>query len=167
MRLDEARAIAERVLAELAPHCERIEIAGSIRRGKPEVGDAEIVCIPRTRTSGLFGDITERDPAFCRAVDQWDRIKGTSHGKYTQRRLPEGISLDLFTATPENWGLILAIRTGSAEFSHSVLAAGWVRRGYHSSGGMLHRGATLVEVREERELFELVGIEWVDPAQRF
>ena len=166
MKLDEARAIAERVLAELTPHCERIEIAGSIRRSKPDVKDIEVVAIPRTRVSGLFQDIVERDPAFCRAVDQWERIKGTSTGKYTQR-LVDGISLDLFTATAENWGLILAIRTGSAEFSHNVLAAGWVRRGYHSSGGMLHRGGTPVEVREERELFELVGVEWVDPAQRF
>ena len=86
MRLDEATAIAERVVEILRPHCDRIEVAGSVRRGKPEVGDIEVVCIPRTTVSGLFGDIVERDPAFCRAVDQWDRIKGTSTGKYTQRR---------------------------------------------------------------------------------
>jgi len=29
-----ARKVAEQLVAALAPHCERIEIAGSLRRGK-------------------------------------------------------------------------------------------------------------------------------------
>lgn len=166
MRLEQAERIADRVKAELTPHCERIEIAGSIRRRKPEVGDIEVVCIPKVVRVGLFGDLVERSPGYCRIVDQWERIKGRSDGKYTQRRLPDGITLDLFTATVENWGLILAIRTGSAEYSHNVLATRWVRRGYVSKDGMLHRGDETVVVREERDLFDLIGVPWVDPERR-
>jgi DNA polymerase/3'-5' exonuclease PolX len=47
MELSRAREIAKRVLVLLRPFCERAEIAGSIRRGKPEVGDIEIVVIPK------------------------------------------------------------------------------------------------------------------------
>lgn len=43
MKLEQALEIAEKVKALLAPHCERIEIAGSIRRKKPDVKDIEIV----------------------------------------------------------------------------------------------------------------------------
>ena len=35
-------------------------------------------------------------------------MKGEPTGKYTQRRLPEGLTLDLFMADANNWGLILA-----------------------------------------------------------
>jgi DNA polymerase/3'-5' exonuclease PolX len=166
MRLEQAERIAERVKAELTPHCERIEIAGSIRRRKPEVGDIEIVCIPAVVRGGLFGDLVERSPGVCRVVDQWRAIKGKASGKYTQRELPDEIKLDVFTATVENWGLIVAIRTGSADYSHNVLAAGWVRRGYVSKDGMLHRGDEPVVVREERDLFELIPVPWVEPERR-
>jgi len=45
--LADARVIAESLMAALGPGCERIEIAGSIRRGRPDVGDIELVAIPR------------------------------------------------------------------------------------------------------------------------
>ena len=47
--LNEAHAIAAEIITVLAPHCRRIEIAGSIRRQRPEVGDIEIVGIPEPR----------------------------------------------------------------------------------------------------------------------
>ncbi len=48
-----ARNLAERIVTTLSPACERIEIAGSIRRGSSTVGDLEIVAIP-AHGSGLF-----------------------------------------------------------------------------------------------------------------
>jgi DNA polymerase/3'-5' exonuclease PolX len=80
--------------------------------------------------------------------------------------LPDAIALDLFFATAENWGLIYAIRTGSADYSHRVLACGWVRNGYKSAFGMLTRDGVAVPVREERDLFRLAGVPWVDPEAR-
>ena len=47
MIYEQALEIAEKTKALLAPHCERIEIAGSIRRLKPFVKDIEIVAIPK------------------------------------------------------------------------------------------------------------------------
>ncbi|MEW6287659.1 MAG: hypothetical protein AB1509_15670 [Chloroflexota bacterium] len=52
--LPEAQKIAARVIDALAPHCQRIEVAGSIRRQSPQVGDIEIVCQPKTGAD-LFG----------------------------------------------------------------------------------------------------------------
>ena len=43
--LGTARAYAEVIQAALAPFCERIVIAGSIRRGKEMVGDIELLYI--------------------------------------------------------------------------------------------------------------------------
>lgn len=78
----------------------------------------------------------------------------------------EFINLDLFFATERNWGLILAIRTGSAEYSHKVLATNWVKAGYKSVNGMLTKNNQEVEVREEKDLFKLIGVEYVEPEER-
>jgi DNA polymerase/3'-5' exonuclease PolX len=166
MLLDQATAFAERVKAQLAPHCERIEIAGSIRRRKADVGDIEIVCIPKSTVAG------HRSVQWVLAVIGAGRpMKGDPRkAKYVQFETRAGdgpiINVDVFTATAENWGLIYAIRTGSADYAHRVLACGWVRNGYHSVDGMLTREGVAVAVPEESDLFMLAGAEWVEPEER-
>ena len=108
-----------------------------------------------------------RDPGFVSTVGQWFPVKGRADiGKYTQLVLPDGIKLDLFMATADNFGTLMAIRTGSAEYSHHVLAAGWSRLGYKSQGGVLWRDGQPTYVRTEQELFDLLGIPWVEPELR-
>ena len=116
-----AYKIAKEVLEQLRPHCIRAEIAGSIRRKKLEVGDIEIVAIPKPYSIGLF------ESGIASIVNKWKTVKGELPCKYSQRILPEGIKLDLFLPEEENWGLIFALRTGSADYSHKVLANAWVR----------------------------------------
>lgn len=159
MELMRAKQIAESVKAQLEPHCERIEIAGSIRREKSDVGDIEIVAIPKPYDVGLFAS------GIAPIVEQWEKVKGELPCKYTQRIHPEGIKIDLFFATPENWGYIYAIRTGSADFS-SRLARSWVANGYKGVDGMLTLGGEPVEVREERDLFNICGVAYREPKER-
>lgn len=172
MILSRAQALAEKLRDGLAPYCDRIEIAGSIRRQKAEVKDIELVCIPKRVQNPEVFLIEQKviHPEFVARVEKLEKIKGEATGKYTQRRLTlsDGIeiNLDLFMATAENWGLIYAIRTGSAEFSHRVLATGWVRHGYESFGGQLYKAGKVEPVREERDLFNLIGIDYVVPEHR-
>lgn len=159
MELSKALHIAERTMADLAPHCFRIEIGGSIRRKKAIVGDIELVAIPKTYEIGLF------ESGIASVVNRWEKIKGTLPCKYTQRMLPEGIKLDLFFATPENWGLIYAIRTGSANFS-GALAKRWNSLGYTSINGMLHYKGKSVDVPTEADLFKRLNMVFVKPENR-
>jgi len=161
MEYSKALEIAENVKTLLSPHCERVEIAGSIRRKKPEVKDIEIVAIPKLPYSiGMF------ESGIATVVNRWEKVKGELPCKYTQRILPDGIKLDLFFADEKNWGLIYAIRTGSAEYSHKVLAVGWVKQGYKSVNGYLMLGDTRIEVPEEKDLFEIIGINYINPELR-
>src|ERR1035437_1907534 len=96
----EAYAIALDVLEQLKPHCIRAEIAGSLRRKKPLVGDIEIVAIPKPYLTGMFED------GIATVVNKWEKVRGELPCKYTQRILPEGIALDLFFAQEDNWGSI-------------------------------------------------------------
>jgi DNA polymerase/3'-5' exonuclease PolX len=74
-------------------------------------------------------------------------------------------AVDLFCAV-DNWGLQLAIRTCSADYSHYELAARWSRLGYRSANAILTRGDEVVHVREEEDLFRLIGLPWVPPEKR-
>lgn len=158
--LQQAQEIAESVVADLIEHCHRIEIAGSIRRKRKQVGDIEIVCIPKEYDVGLF------ESGIATVINKWKKVKGELPCKYTQRIHPSGVKVDIFFAQKENWGLIYAIRTGSAEYSHKVLATGWSRRGYKSIDGMLHKNGRPVAVPDEETLFRIAGVDYIAPEQR-
>lgn len=170
MILQDAIRAADPIFDRLLPHCTRIEIAGSVRRRKPEVGDIEIVCIPRvTREADLFSmGAPKRDDGFADAVRALGIVrKGCPDvGKHIQIERGIGLQIDIFTATPRNWGLIFAIRTGSARYSHEVLARGWVRAGCHSAEGTMYRGTTAIDLPEETDLFNLIGVPYLAPEKR-
>lgn len=108
--LAEALGIASSIVAELKPYCKRIEIAGSIRRQRPTIGDIEIVCLPAPYDAlPLFRS------GISSVVEQWRPVKGLLPCRYTQRLHPSGMKVDLFMPDPAGFGLQLAIRTGSAE----------------------------------------------------
>ena len=159
MELGQAHNIARGVAALLEPHCHRIAIAGSIRRQKPEVGDIEIVAIPKPYDVGLF------ESGIATVVNQWPKVKGELPCKYTQRQLPE-IKLDLFFATPENWGSILLIRTGNWRFSKHFMGTLLPQHGMRQKDGFVWQGAIKVKTPEEEDMFRLVGMDFVHPCDR-
>jgi DNA polymerase/3'-5' exonuclease PolX len=163
----EARALAEKVCHQLVPYCEKIKIAGSIRRKKSQVSDIDIVCIPKTKpVKDLFGMIShhERDPGFINVVNQWDKLKGDATGKYMQRMV-EGHKLEIACATPDNWGNILLIRTGNSDFSHLIMKI-VNSRGFTQKDGFLYRNERMIHVPEEWVYFKTLGIPYVEPELR-
>jgi len=121
-------------------------------------------------TKDMFDNIIESTETpvegYLKIVNSLPAVRGTATGKSTQRILPEGINLDIFTAVKDNWGFIFAIRTGSAEYSHRILANGWVKAGYKGVDGMLTVYNKPVPVYEEEDLFKLIGIPWIKPELR-
>ncbi len=144
--LTEAIAGASELEMMLHPVTERVEVAGSIRRGRPDVGDIELVAVPRYQSDGLFGTatvnlLTERvDHLIERgylASHPTDPKRGE---RYSKLFLPSrGLQVDLFSATEATFGLILLIRTGPAAYSQRFVTD-LRRRSLHVAGGALHRG---------------------------
>jgi hypothetical protein len=99
MRYEQAKSIADGMVEKLSGYCDKIEIAGSVRRKKPEVHDIEIVAIPKIKiTYDMFGgfiySLAFPEEIFC-------DLKIIKNGpKYKQFTLPEGINLDLFLVYP-------------------------------------------------------------------
>ncbi|UMB59912.1 hypothetical protein MHL31_12610 [Lutibacter sp. A80] len=160
MKLENALKVAEKLKKRLSPHCIKIEIGGSIRRKKLEVKDIEIIIIPKPYDIGLFSS------GVAEILNQYPIVKGHLPCKYTQRILPEGIKIDVFFAEEENWGLIYAMRTGCAEFSHKVLARRWVKFGYKSLNGYLYQGDYKIRVFEEEDLFKIIKVRYIPPENR-
>lgn len=162
MKYEYAKQKADEVLEWLKPECYRIEIAGSVRRKKPDdIKDIEIVAIPKPYDIDLFAS----GIALKMKQVKINKGKPGPKCKYIQFAY-DGIKIDLFFANPENWGFIFAIRTGSAEFSQQ-LAKTWVRLGYRGYDGYLTRANKRIAVREEIELFKLLGLRYIEPEKRF
>lgn len=165
MKHAEGLAIANEVIRVLGPHCDRIEIAGSLRRKVPVVGNVQLVCIPKPyECTGMF-----RDGFGAAVLDHWTLMRGKLPGKEIRFVWTDtGAVVDINMCTAENWGYIMAIKTGSAMFSHHVLAKGWVKAGYFGDQGTLRRVYDHQEVviPEEKDLFKPIGINYVEPDRR-
>lgn len=159
----EAKKVADEMLSEMQPHCKRIEVAGSVRRKRQEVSDLELLIIPKPYDIGLLKH------GLPEALDKYQCIKGKLHPdtcKYTRRLHPSGIEVDIFIANEDNWGYLYAIRTGPAEYSHKVLARRWYRMGYRGKKGNLTKNGQIIPIREEQDLYDLIGLPWLEPTSR-
>lgn len=174
MKLLEAGKMAAQLIRLLEPYCEKIEIAGSIRRKKKEVKDIEIVALPKDKIGSYAGREGERmlvkKLAF---LESKSRIRMIKNGeKYKQfmlvkRNGVELIKVDLFIVTPPaQWGVIFAIRTGPASFS-KWLVSYRKPQGYTFKDGVLHNpiGEKLSTSTEE-SLFNTLGMDFIPVENR-
>jgi len=157
----------------------RIKVAGSIRRRRRDVGDIEIVCVPRIhKGKDLFqGPGQEYD-----FLD--DRVKALMNLGVLKKRngygpenkylvhVRSGIPVDVFSANERNWGMTLLVRTGPAEFSAAVMT----RLKQLGHQGHVTRGITLhaYDPRKRKELacpdemtvFQVLDLGYIEPRFR-
>lgn len=155
MNLKSASDIAIKICERLQPFCSRINIAGSVRRQKPEVKDIEIVCLPRmisVEQGGLFDEVLVEKKVsdnFVRVVKELGKvIKGKPDGRMMQIQLPQRISLDLFMPDEPDFIRQYAIRTGSREYVQHTIAAGWKRIGWCGSDKGLRKISDCIEHKQ-------------------
>jgi DNA polymerase/3'-5' exonuclease PolX len=178
-------AIAHKLAAELVealtPRCEQITIAGSLRRGKPDVGDIEILYIEKLGQVHKPGELfTQPGSLTDELLDLWltkgvltkrpnkNGIPAWGHWNKLARHMASGINVDFFATTPERWFVSLVVRTGSAA-NNVQLAASALKRGIRLHAyGALERLATSEQIipQSEREVFELCGVPYREPTER-
>ena len=178
MKLKEARAIAEELLATLAPAFEQLHIAGSIRREKPEVDDIELVGVP-IWSKNLFGEPTGKserlDSLLWELIERhvlgYDAANPRNGPKY-KRLVIRGkdISVDLFLAEPDNFGNIFVIQTGDSEFRKRLVSAwsfgGLMPFNISQRDGYLWRGGERLSCKTEMDFFNALSLEWIEPKDR-
>ncbi len=136
MILQNAYSIVSQLYDHLQPHCLKIEIAGSVRRQVADVNDLELACLPKyEEQKDLFGNLTGiiRCTSFINALPAiGNHISGDfSTGRHLKFEVNgAGIKLDLFCPQPHDYYRILAIRTGSRDYSQRIIATAWLKKGW-------------------------------------
>lgn len=178
MPLGRARTVAEHVVQELAPYCEQIEIAGSVRRKQPQIGDIELVARPRMKLvpDGLFDQREVSELAayleqvfggnLSSFVEKHPDLPKNGERYKKLRHRESGMQVDLFIVLPPaEWGPIFAIRTGPADYSRRAVTE-LQHRGLKCSEGAIFRGHERLACATEAEFFRHVGWPLLPPEKR-
>jgi len=189
-----AQVVADRLISTFGVHCQKIIVAGSLRRGAERVKDVEIVALPKYYLD-LFGEESDQDELsdavrteMAEGRLRWRHIESKSNGAHAskvtnQRRYmavqdtKTGIPVDLFIVRPPaNYFWQLMIRTGPAEYSKWLVNQpkmfGWtcengaVWRPTVDSMGDLDGTLTPVEFTSEKHVCETLGIAYLKPRDR-
>jgi DNA polymerase/3'-5' exonuclease PolX len=159
MDYNRALTLANELIAEIRPFCKRIEIGGSIRRKKSfEIKDIELILIPTWELEKW-------------AVDR--ELRRYKAGDKMWQFMWKGEKVDMFLCTPETWGIIYLIRTGSAEWVTSFMC--WIQhKGFCSRNARLCRITGedndmfehVPDIKEEIDIFRALNLPWVEPECR-
>ncbi len=158
--LAEAEKTANHVKASVCAHCERIEVAGSIRRQRPTVHDIDFVVVAKS------------DVEWLKISEELKRLKAKpscSGNSVIKALLPcQGglFQVDFYRAKPATFGIHMLIRTGSAE--HNMWLAGHaISKGMRIkySEGLIKEGSVIAG-EDEKEVFAALGLPYPLPSVR-
>jgi len=170
MELEKAKAIAEKVKAMLETSCDRITIAGSIRRQKPDVGDIELLCIPWYSAGVDMLDAKIKSMIYFGMLGYRLNKRGSKvYGPKNKLlfHLPGGIGVDIFSTDELCWPVALVVRTGgektNKEISTRALQRGMRFRAY---GDGFDTPDGHLQCKSEQEVFQAVGLRYLEPWER-
>lgn len=164
----------------LRPLCERIIVAGSLRRMKSEVSDVEILYIPKYQEQlGLWGSEQGQNLAdvaiqsmldlhvISKRLNTSDRPTWGALNKLAVHRY--GVPIDLFQTDHASWFNYLVCRTGPAE-SNIRIASEAERLGFrwnpYGSGFTRLSDGQVFPMDSEEAVFSFVGLPYLEPKNR-
>lgn len=169
MKLLRAKACADKLVEWLLPHCERIVVAGSVRREKPECSDIDLVVIPKhSEDRDLYGEVIARKNLTWTEIDR----RSTAEKWRVERAGAEivtfhakDVQVDVFWTSETHWGTTLLCRTGSKE--HNI----WLCNYAQSRGGKWNPTIGLYVAHQrfshtEESIYGALGLDPIEPTKR-
>ena len=159
MKLEVAQKIAKEVVERLSPYCQKIEVAGSIRRRKPLPHDIDIILIPSDAWN-LEGEVLALARPF--------QPKMLLSGEKLKRFDYNGAQVDLYFASEDTWATLLLIRTGSTE-NNIRLCSVAKKRGWHlaaSGDGLFNETGKRIAGDTEISIYNALGLPYQRPEER-
>lgn len=157
--LNYAAGMADRFISLLDPCCERIAVAGSIRRKRPQVKDIDLVIIPNSVSALGITLLRHGEILTKKRLDSKTKII-----KYRFR----GIQVEMYIANKDTWPMLLLVRTGSKEHNQHLahVAKLWGKKFKANGEGILDADGNKISGDTEESIFEALGLEWVPPEER-
>ncbi len=157
MKLEGAQKIAAKVIKQLSPYCQKIEVAGSIRRRKAIVHDIDIVLIPSDAWN-LEAEVLALARPF----------QPKKSGEKLKRFDFNGAQIDLYYATVDTWATLLLIRTGSTE-NNIRLCSRAKEMSWHlaaSGDGLFNETGKRIAGDSEISIYNALGLPFQRPEER-
>jgi DNA polymerase/3'-5' exonuclease PolX len=179
LRLEDAQREATWVVSKFEHLCDQVMVVGSIRRQRPEVNDIDIVVIPHAPREQNWNDIAK---ALKRAMGMAQFKKGPKLMTFAHYKVTSGLlgrprdpeyTVDIYHATPETWGILVLVRTGSKEHNVKLCnlalskgmklsAAQGLLKPVDTSGSLMAN----IACKTEEEIFAALGLPFIEPKDR-
>jgi DNA polymerase/3'-5' exonuclease PolX len=167
MKYSIGKQLADQIVELLKPYCEKIEIAGGIRRNKPEPHDIEIVCQPKTPPYFQATMLKLKEEGYFSIGNPSKNGAKAPFGTKYYRVKYKGEPLDIFVVSPPaNFYVIYLIRTGDADFSHSYMNELLFHGMKCIDGRIWNNVGMLAEVNSELDCFKLIDKPFIEPEKR-
>jgi DNA polymerase (family 10) len=164
---DQAYPVAKAVLEVITPLVLKAELCGSMRRRKPTIKDLDVVaCInAKSEFASAFGTITtalKSTNLLTDIINLGDVKAALRIAKYGAR-----MNCDIWLVEPSYWGSALCYATGSKEHNTKLRALG-VSKGFKiNEYGIFDRNTgDWLGGENETDLYDLLGIDYVEPENR-
>ena len=157
-RLGDALPIARGIVAALkaVPGVEKIDYAGSLRRGRETIGDVDIV-VASTEPAAVM-------TAF-RALPLVAEVLGAGPTK-SSIRTTDNLQVDLRAVDPRHWGATLQYFTGSQAHNIRVRAIAQQQGLSLNEYGLTPDEGELIPFATEEALYARLGLAWIPPELR-
>ena len=144
-----------RAMIEAHPDVARAVIAGPLRRHCETVGNLDVVAACRRAPAEVAASFTR--------IGGVKSVRGG--GSSVEILFIDGVTLRLHCALERDFGLALLAATGVTEHVGAVVSR-LMERGFTLGGSGLEKGGKPVTTPDERTVYELAGLQYVDPAMR-
>lgn len=158
MLLGNARPLALRWLAWLKaqPGVVRGEVAGSLRRWKPTIGDLDLVAASRNPKPLMEAFVHHPDVV---------RIAGKGENK-SSVELSNGINLQIWVQPPERFGTLLQFVSGSKDHNVRLRELAQKQGLSLSEQSILRPDGREILCSSEEEVYTNLGLPWIPPELR-
>lgn len=164
---EEVRPLVAALIAKLRPHTEWIEVAGSLRRGKATVGDVDFDVIPKSSYNAALdamvesGDI-QKARYGQKLLTRWgQKLRGFSY---------QGVHFESHAVDEYNRGYLWWLHTGpdNALDKANTFVVTMIKRSapFALRDGYVWAGDQKLRIHTEQDWFDLLGIRFVEPAER-
>jgi len=140
---------------EHVPGVTRVAVAGSIRRRRETIGDADVLAVARKPQAVIAAFTT---------LPQVARVLGRGDTKASVK-VADGLQIDLRVVPEESFGAALLYFTGSKAHNVALRQRAMKKKLKLNEYG-LFRGSRRIAGRTEEEVYEQLGLAWIPPELR-